>query len=269
MPILSKGTFQQNYNSDSGTSEFRNPKSIWRNTVRIRPGEFAVIKFVTDFISGDMSKFHGIPGMTAKGQQFTSYEYCNRLNVNMDDGTQIVSGTCEHCGSADERIAKTTSRYLTWVLHYGSFHVDQNPFYDGQREDQVAWDQVKKGNKVFFKENVKKPQLLNTSYTLFKNIEEKYDRYSTLLDRTFDYSSSRPSNITQYNLELSDTNIQNDFSQEIIDMATDLPDLEKIAAKLIVEVDLPILGEPAEQSVTAQKYEDAFANMANLTNEEL
>ena len=40
---------------DGASSEFRNPNSIWRNTVRIRPGEHAVLRFVTDFTNGDNS----------------------------------------------------------------------------------------------------------------------------------------------------------------------------------------------------------------------
>ena len=137
------------------------------------------------------------------------YEYCSRVNEN--ESGPVISTPCEHCMSADERIAKSTSRYLTWVFHYGTFHVEQNPFLD--REGNEPWEQVQIGNRSFFRETVKKPQLLNTSFTLFKNIEEKYDMYSTLLDRTYDYTSSRPSNITQYTLELSGTQIQNDYAQ--------------------------------------------------------
>ena len=160
--------YNQNFGSDSGSNDLRNPKSIWRNTVRIRPGEHAVIRFITDFANGDMSRFHAIPGMTAKGQQFTSYEYCSRLNVN--ESGPVISTPCEHCMSGDEKIAKSTSRYLTWVFHYGTFHAEQNPFLD--RDGQVPWDQVKKGNRMFYREVMMKPQLLNTSFTLFKNIED-------------------------------------------------------------------------------------------------
>jgi len=243
------------------SNDFRNPNSIWRNTVRIRPGEHAVVRFITDFINGDMSRFHGIPGMTGKGQQFTSYEYCNRVNVN--ESGPVISTPCEHCMSGDERIVKSTSRYLSWVMHYGTYHVDQNPFLD--REGQEAWSQVKIGNRTFFREAVKKPQLLNTSFTLFKNIEEKYDLFSTLLGRTFDYRSSRPANITQYSLETSDIQLSNDYAQEILDMEDNLPDLEMIAAKLVTEVELPTfdtetVAAPEEKAAT----EAAYANMANL-----
>ena len=168
--------------------------------------------------------------------------------------------------SGDEKIAKSTSRYLAWVFHYGTFHADQNPFLD--RDGQVPWDQVKLGNRTYFREVVKKPQLLNTSFTLFKNIEEKYERYSSLLGRNFDYSSSRPANITQYSIELSDTAVTDDYSQEILDMEKDLPDLELIAAKLIVEVDLVTL-EAEKEGLSKQDADDAFANMANMNVEEL
>tara|TARA_R110002020_G_scaffold459667_4_gene677803 strand:+ start:619 stop:1452 length:834 start_codon:yes stop_codon:yes gene_type:complete len=270
MPLINKGMYsQQNFSGSDSGSDFRNPKSIWRNTVRIKPGEHAVLRFITDFKNGDMSQFHGIPGMTQKGQAFTTYEYCSKKNCN--ETGPIVNVPCEHCASADERIAKTTSRYLTWVFHYGTFHVEANPFLftpDGQeREGQVAWDQMQKGNRTFYRETVKKPQLLNTSFTLFKNVEEKYERYSTLLDRTFDYSSSRPTNITQYSIELSDTTVTTDYAQEILDMSNDLPDLELIAAKLITEVDLFSLDEPVTVPADPQKYENAFANMANIAED--
>lgn len=263
MPLISKGMYT-NTGSGSGdgvNNDFRNPNSIWRNTVRIRPGEHAVIRFITEFTNGDMSRFHGIPGMTAKGQQFTSYEYCNRVNVN--ESGPVISTPCEHCVSGDERIAKATSRYLTWVFHYGTFHAEQNPFLD--REGQEPWDLVPKGNRQFYRETVKKPQLLNTSFTLFKNIEEKYEVYSSLLTRTFDYRSSRPSNMTQYALELSDTQVQNDYAQEILDMENNLPDLELIAAKLTTEVDLPTFNtETAATPEEKEATEAAYTNMANI-----
>ena len=256
---------QQNFgNENSGSSDFRNPKSILRNTVRIRPGEHAVLRFITDFADGDMSRFHGIPQMTAKGQPYTSYEYCSRLNLN--ESGPIITTECEHCTSGDEKISKSTSRYLAWVMHYGTYHVEQNPFLD--RDGQEAWEQTKVGNRIFFREAVKKPQLLNTSYTLFKNIEDKWDRYSTLLGRTFDYISTRPSNITQYSLEVSDMTLQNDFSQAILDIEKDLPDLEQIAAKLIVEVDLVSVGSDTDE-MAKEQVEDAFTNMANMKVEEL
>tara|TARA_R110002020_G_scaffold146184_6_gene320727 strand:- start:18192 stop:18989 length:798 start_codon:yes stop_codon:yes gene_type:complete len=262
MPLISKGMYQNTSGSgDGASSEFRNPNSIWRNTVRIRPGEHAVLRFVTDFTNGDMSRFHGIPGVTPKGQQFTSYEYCNRLNVN--ESGPVISTPCEHCVSGDERIAKTTSRYLTWVFHYGTFHMEQNPFLD--RDGQEPWDLVPKGNKQFYRETVKKPQLLNTSFTLFKNIEEKYDNYSSLLTRTFDYRSSRPSNITQYALELSDTQVQTDYAQEILDMENSLPDLELIAAKLITELELPSFNtDQTDNEINKEDAEAAYTNMANI-----
>ena len=147
--------------------------------------------------------------------------------------------------------------------HYGTFHVDQNPFLD--REGQEPWDLITKGNRQFYRETVKKPQLLNTSFTLFKNIEEKYDMYSSLLDRTFDYRSSRPANITQYTLELSDTQVQNDYAQEILDMENSLPNLELVAAKLITEVDVPTFNtDKADNEIQKEDAEAAYANMANL-----
>lgn len=268
MPLISKGMYNQNFSqSNDTTSDFRNPNSIWRNTIRIKPGEHAVVRFITDYNNGDMSQYHGIPGMTQKGQQFTTYEYCAKVNKN--ESGPILDVPCEHCPSADERIAKTTSRYLTWVFHFGTMHVEQNPFLD--REGQEAWEQMTVGNKTYFREVVKKPQLLNTSWTLFRNITDKYDRYSTLLDRTFDYSSTRPSTITQYNIELSDTKVQNQYTQEILDMSNSLPDLELIAAKLITTVELPDFIVDPEQVVeleaSKQEEDDAFANMANMAEE--
>ncbi|ANS04412.1 hypothetical protein [uncultured Mediterranean phage] len=268
MPLISKGMYNQNFGqSNDTTSEFRNPNSIWRNTVRIKPNEYAVVRFITDYNNGDMSQYHAIPGITAKGQQFTTYEYCSKVNKN--ESGPILDIPCEHCPSADEKIARTTSRYLTWVFHYGTLHVEQNPFLD--REGQEAWEQISEGNNTYFREVVKKPQLLNTSWTLFRNITDKYDRYSTLLDRTFDYRSTRPSTITQYNIEVSDQKLQNPYAQEILDMSNSLPDLELIAAKLITELDLPDFAVSPEQAeeleASKQQEDDAFANMANMSQE--
>jgi len=67
---------------------------------------------------------------------------------------------------------------------------------------------------------------------------------------------------------LSDTQVQNDYAQEILDMENNLPDLELIAAKLTTEVDLPTfdtetVATPEEKEAT----EAAYANMANLEEE--
>jgi hypothetical protein len=51
-------------------------------------------------------------------------------------------------------------------------------------------------------------------------------------------------------------------------MEKDLPDLELIAAKLIVEVDLVTL-EAEKEGLSKQDADDAFANMANMNVEEL
>ena len=55
MPKISVGTYVQGSGSGSGSSmdEIRNPLSVWRNTVRIRPSEYAVIKFIGE--GGDLN----------------------------------------------------------------------------------------------------------------------------------------------------------------------------------------------------------------------
>lgn len=68
----------------------------------------------------------------------------------------------------------------------------------------------------------------------------------------------------------SDQTVQNTCDTEIEDMANDLPDLEKIAAKLITEVDLPSFAPNTTSNDSGDTNEDAevFKNMANIVVEE-
>ena len=264
MPKISVGTYVPSSNFGNSTDEIRNPNSIWRNTVRVRPQEYAVMKFIGD--GGDLSRYHNIPGISANGIRFTKYEYCNRLNIS-ESGNPVVGDPCPHCTSADEAIANTTERFLSWVFHYGTFHVEQNPRLD--REGQQPWDEVRRGQKVFFRETIRKPQLFQASFTLYKNLEAKRELMDSLTERNFDYGCMKVQDRTTYSLDYSDTQLYNDFSNEIASIQQDLPDIEMIAAKLITEVDLPQFSDTqGEYTMTSDEVQqqaksdnDAFENM--------
>ena len=70
-------------------------------------------------------------------------------------------------------------------------------------------------------------------------------------------------------MDYSDTQLSNDFSNEIASIQQDLPDIEMIAAKLITEVDLPQFSDTqGEYTMTSDEVQqqaksdnDAFENM--------
>ena len=261
MPKINVGTYQQGggINPSNTMDEIRNPLSVWRNTVRIRPGEYAVIKFIGE--GGDLSRYHNIPGMTRDGSRFTKYEYCSQQNINPETGQKVVDEQCTWCASADDSIQNTTERFLSWIFHYGTFHVAQNPRLD--REGQEAWAEIKRGQKTFFRETVRKPQLFQASFTLYKNLEGKREMMDSLTDRNFDYSCLRVSDRTTYALDYSDTTIENDYAAEIASVENDLPDIEGIAAKLILEIDVPQFGSPGSDSYSMNSQEVRAAGRAD------
>lgn len=269
MPKISVGTYQPGtgFGGNSAMDEIRNPLSVWRNTVRIRPGEYAVVRFIGE--GGDLSRYHNIPGVTRDGARFTKYEYCNRMNISQDTGKPVVGDACPSCTSSDEQIANTTERFLAWVFHYGTFHAAQNPRLD--REGQESWAEVKRGQKLFYRETVRKPQLFQASFTLYKSLEGKRELMDSLTERNFDYTCIRASDRTTYSLDYSDTQLTNDFATEIASIEKDLPDIEAIAAKVIQEIDVPQFsdGDSGDnyrmnsQEVQQQASQDdqAYANM--------
>ena len=272
MPKISVGTYVQGSGSNSGSpmDEIRNPLSVWRNTVRIRPNEYSVIKFMGE--GGDLSRYHNIPGMTRDGARFTKYEYCSRLNLDAE-GKQVREDPCTFCMSSDENISNTTERFLAWAFHYGTFHSAQNPRLD--RDGQEPWDEIRRGQKLFYRETVRKPQLFQASFTLYKNLESKREMMDSLTERNFDYSCMRVTDRTTYSLDYSDTPLTNDYASEIKDVERDLPDIEAVAAKLITEIDVPQFGNNDSDgyrmnSQTTQQIaneESAFSNMTTTQNE--
>jgi len=268
MPKISVGTYVQGAGSGSGSpmDEIRNPLSVWRNTVRVRPNEYAVIRFMGE--GGDLSRYHNIPGMTRDGARFTKYEYCSRLNLGAE-GQQVREEQCTFCMSADEAIANTTERFLAWSFHYGTFHSAQNPRLD--RDGQEPWDEVRRGQKLFYRETVRKPQLFQASFTLYKNLESKREMMDSLTERNFDYSCMRVTDRTTYALDYSDTALTNDYAAEIQAVERDLPDIEAIAAKLIMEIDVPQFGDNSSDgyrmnSQTPQQIANEEAAFSNMTS---
>ena len=240
MPKIAVGEYTPNSGS-SGTDEIRNPLSVWRNTVRVRPNEYAVVRFIGE--GGDLSRYHNIPGTTVSGARFTKYEYCTKANIG-SDGKPVRDEQCVHCMSADPAITSTTERFLAWVFHFGTFHTDQNPRLD--RDGQEPWDEVKRGQKIFYRETVRKPQLFGASFTLYRNLEQIRSEMDSLEDRNFDYRCMKVQDRTTYNLGFSDTQLSYDFASEIASVQQDLPDIESIAAGSITEIDVPQFSDEGE-----------------------
>ena len=123
---------------------------------------------------------------------------------------------------------------------------------------------------MFYRETVRKPQLFQASFTLYKNLESKREMMDSLTERNFDYSCMRVTDRTTYSLDYSDTSLTNDYASEIQAVERDLPDIEAIAAKLINEIDVPQFGDDSGEgyrmnSQTPQQVANEEAAFSNMT----
>ena len=249
MPIIGNMSATQESESNSA---WKNPNSILRNTIRVRPGEFALLKFISDRDEGSKDRFHRVDKLSPSGKQFSEYIYCSVANKN--DKGQIVPGACEFCSSADKNLQRTSPRYGYWVFCYGIFHVAQNPNI-GRYEDAVEWEYYTVGKNQMYRELLMKPQFLILSHTTWEQLDQKALRYGSLKGIPFEYTCLNANGKTTYMVEKSELDIP-DVDEEILVASSTQPDLEKVCAGLVDQFEFVTVGKSEESGPT--KDEAAF-----------
>ena len=271
MPIIAKSTFQPMQSGGGGQQQggFSDPTSIWRNSVNVRHvNEFALVEFITDLEFGDISHFHPIPATSQNGKAFTQYVYCTNKNATQEEG-KVIDEPCPHCDSADNTVARTRDRYRYWVLHYGTYHSENNPDVEAQREWTQSWKQVQVGRQNYYRETILKPQIIELAPTTWESIQQHAERNGTIKNVLFEYGKNMSEGRVNYRLIKADIQVPDISSQLDDNMIKDLPSLQDIAAGLVNSVDVPQLSTGSSNS-PQQKVEDAnaFENMANITDGE-
>lgn len=263
MPLI-KNIDDERASSSNADSPWKNPNSIVRNTLRVRNGEFALIKFISDRSDGDVSRFHPIPGTSPAGKSFTEYKYCVKRNVDIDR-RQIVTGTCEYCASADGNISRTSPRYAYWVFTYAVFHPTQNPSL-GKYEDAKEWPLFTVGRNRMFREDIMKPQLLGFSYTTFEMLDQKAKRVGTLLDGAWEYSRVDANQRTTYLFEQTNLPLPPIDDADLEMSSSNVPEIELVAAGAVDEWEFTIVSLPGSNEDPVDEAMDAA--MIQVTGED-
>ena len=171
------------------------------------------------------------------GDEFL-YEYFHRLlepNTGKFKGMKIcVDSAFEQACSLCEAGAPRLIQFLAWVWEYS--HDYTNPV---QFKQPKSFTKVKVGGRDIFREEVKEPRLLRMAKAHKAAIVLKYERNGTLLDRDYELIRSGVAGSTRpaYMLEQLDIT---PMSNEIIDVAKNLPDLEDVAIDKVTT----LVGEP-------------------------
>lgn len=260
MPIIGNMANTQESESNSG---WKNPNSILRNTIRVRAGEFALMKFISDRDEGSKDRFHRVDKLSPSGKQFSEYIYCVQANKN--DKGQIVPGTCEFCVSADKLAQRTSPRYGYWAFCYAVFHAAQNPNI-GKYDDAVEWEYFTVGQRQMFRELVMKPQFLVLSHTTWEQLDQKATRYGTLTDVPYEYSNIKAQGKTSYIIERSELDVP-DVDEEIAVATSALPSIEQVCAGQVTEFEFVTVGK-AEENGPAKDVAAFDAAVAPVEEEE-
>lgn len=183
----------------------------WIRSLRIKDGDTALIRFVTDKDELIRARFHDVKRMTPKGE-FALPVYCT-----MED-----TGLCPNCISG----LVPYSTINLWVHVYYILHKTQNPNIQTGSNEGI-WSQIKSGKNVMYKEEVNKFMHFRTKYgyqgryrQMFLDFIKEYD---TLCDR--DYTWSRTGGTaknTNYTLMAKK---ESELDDSIKDAINDLPDL--------------------------------------------
>jgi hypothetical protein len=185
----------------------------WIRYLKVRDGEFALIRFITDAKDVISVPMHNVTQMTPKGER-TVKEYC----------TLSDNGACQNCAKGS---APSETIFL-WVYVYYILHRTQNPRLE-MFPDQ-KWQPVKVGATNMYKEDINKPMILRTGVgksNYIKNLFLDFAReYDTLVDRDYKWSRKGAGfNDTTYNLIAKD---KSDTNSEIVSITETLPAMEDV-----------------------------------------
>ena len=224
-----------NYNESDG-NDWRNPNSIVRNTMRLRPTEFAVFTFVQDLMEGDASFFHNIQSMNDNGKQFFKYEYCSR---NEDESGRPRDANCVWCLSKVEKERARRLRYSYWAYVYYVYHAEQNPSLENY-SDAMYWEPMIFGKRQYYRESVLKPQLLTLSGRDWQSLREENETFSDpMIGGMFMRTSVRDAQgRVSYKIQPSRVrDIKSIELEDLYPMVDKLPAIDSVVSGLVEEFD--------------------------------
>jgi len=233
MPLISRARDSGIFDSNTSGNNWANANSILRNSVRPRDGEFVVMSFIGDLEDGDQSLFHAVPSQSSSGKTFNEYVYCPVRN-NIGDSSPNLN--CQYCSSTDNNIRTCRFRFHYWAFVYDHYHSQQNQYAD--RDGEELWEERKIGARVYYVQNVMKPQVFVVSRTGWGEVENKAQRLGQLAGYVFEYGAVYNNNRVSYSLNRAEVDVD-DRRDVIRDLEGSLPSLEDIASGEIVEWDFP------------------------------
>ena len=293
MPLMNE--FRSGSTSRSGGG---GGNQLWRNKIRLKNvDEYAVIRFISPFgnvdniapnLLADESWFYYHSDRTPTGQNFTNYIYCADLNKTAE-GNIVQTSECEcrqyfpdsppcyQDGSpaSDGWKSPAKLRYHYWVLHYYTMHLEPNPILDpgsndydkpwaqSQRDsgDAVAWDEVKMGNKTYYRESVMKPQILEMARPTRESLKSYAERHGDITNKTYEYIKTQADGgFINYMFMPSDVEVPKFGRERTMAVLQTLPRLDRISAKLVDGIDIEPFGSTDKQA-DKQAVETAVENM--------
>jgi len=285
----------------------QNSNQMWKHECKPRNiGEFAVIRFISPFgapqgedtpknILADESYYAPHTGQSPKGARFTDYIYCADLNQD-GNGHIIEPGKCRcqlaemgydepPCyvngkpsrnsnGTPDGFNSDVRQRYHYWVLHYYSFHHEQNPVIDESSSDYNApwaisrreagevdvWEEIKRGNKKFFRETIMRTHLLKIARPTRESLRTYAESYGDLRNKVYEFHKQQDPGRGFINFQILPTEIEVPKlgKERVQEAIKDLPRLDRIASEQIQGLDLISFTTDDKAS-----HDDALKNMAD------
>ena len=210
----------------------RRPQSQSISTeLRVKDGDIAKVRFITDRSDIFWGYFHSVPKFTRTGERYSESVYCLA-----EDGLD-----CPYDGIEGD-MSITRRKIYFWIYVYYVLHKQQ-------KKNGTNWESVEFEEEQMFKETVEAPRILGTGPGMNGYIEDRFDtwfkKYKTFLDR--DYLWRRKGSgmkDTLYDLVPED---KSDFDMALVKV--ELPDLESIIKKISV---------PKEEEKTETKKDKSF-----------
>ncbi len=194
--------------------------------IKLKDGEQALFRFLTEPDSVISAEFHSVKEMTPKGE-WRVPRYCSQ------------DSSCKYCAEG----STTGEQIFLWAYCYYILHKQQNPRLDTD-SNASKWKRVRLGGEdgeVYYQEEVNAPRIFRTGpgkgYT-YKNILINYaNEFGTYLDRDYKLirSGAQKEN-TAYTLMPKDPK---PIDEEIKKIIKTLPDLAKVVSGEIISFDQP------------------------------
>ena len=203
---------------------------IWQ--VKLKDGEAALLRFLTEPNSVISAEFHTVKEMTPKGE-WRVPRYCSQ------------DSSCKYCAEG----GTTGEQIFLWAYCYYILHKQQNPRLDTD-SNAPKWKRVTDASKqVYFQEEVNAPRIFRTGPgkgSIYKMTLINYaNENGTYLDRDYKWirEGSQKEN-TAYTLMPKDPKPMSDEIKRIIKT---LPDLADVVSGKIISFDQASKEEDIEE----------------------